>query len=109
MEHRWTEAFPVIAEPLQVTWEPGESLVKPNIFRHNLLRDLAVDGVALRALDAAVDWGLKPYVGLLVDGPSSQSYRPRKCSMSSTSTARSPLFTAGKNSPSRTCRRFMTP
>ncbi|TVZ01823.1 hypothetical protein EAS64_30730 [Trebonia kvetii] len=68
MERRWAEAFPVITEPLQVTWEPGESLVKPNIFRHNLLRDLAVDGVALRALDAAVDGGLKPYARLLVDG-----------------------------------------
>jgi hypothetical protein len=68
MAHRWTEAFPLITQPLQVTWEPEQSLVKPNVFYHNFLRDFAVDGMAFRALDAAIDGGLKPYARLLVDG-----------------------------------------
>jgi hypothetical protein len=66
VEHRWAAPFPDIPEPIPVTWEPGELLIKPNIFRHNLLRDFAVDDKALQVITAAVGTGIRVYAKLLL-------------------------------------------
>ena len=68
VNHLWEVPFPVIPEPLPVTWKPGELLVKPNIFRHGSLRDFAVDEEALQVITATVDGEITVYAKLLLEG-----------------------------------------
>jgi hypothetical protein len=50
-QHHWDEPYPVVPERLTFAWDPGESGRKPNIFRHNWLRDFVCDPQAYRLLD----------------------------------------------------------
>jgi hypothetical protein len=67
INHRWEEPFLLITEPLLATWEPGELLVKPNIFRHDILRDFAVDDKALRVITVAMGKEPWTYAKVLLD------------------------------------------
>lgn len=67
-EHDWLKPFPVVAESMSATWEPGDSAAKPNIFYHSLFRDFAVDDKAFRVLEAAVSGQLWSYAALRCDG-----------------------------------------
>lgn len=49
-QHHWEEPYPVVPERLTFVWDPGESGSKPNIFQHDLLRDLVCDRQAYRLL-----------------------------------------------------------
>ena len=48
--HDWRTPYPVIAETLSFTWAPGDLGRKPEVFAHNLLRDLVLAPAALRVL-----------------------------------------------------------
>ena len=48
--HDWRTPYPVIAETLSFTWAPGDLGRRPEVFAHNLLRDLVLAPAALRVL-----------------------------------------------------------
>jgi len=49
-QHHWEEPYPVVPERLTFAWDRGESRHKPNIFQHDLLRDMVCDHRAYRIL-----------------------------------------------------------
>jgi hypothetical protein len=49
-QHHWEEPYPVVDGHLGLTWDPGDSGRKPNIFMHNLLRDFFCDRRAYQLL-----------------------------------------------------------
>lgn len=66
--HRWSDPYPAISEPLQVSWEPGALSTKPNIYVHNLLRDFVVDAAAFRALTRVADDDIRVYGKMILGG-----------------------------------------
>lgn len=56
-DHHWAEPYPPIERPVRFRWEPGDLGTRPNLFRHNLLRDVVCDETALRVLREAAEPG----------------------------------------------------
>jgi hypothetical protein len=48
--HCWSEPYPPIDETLQLSWDRGSVDIRPNIYRHAILRDFVCDALALQFL-----------------------------------------------------------
>jgi hypothetical protein len=59
VEHHWAKPYPVVARRLRFAWDPGELSCRPNIFGHNLLRDLVCNRRAYQVLAAVAGGDLR--------------------------------------------------
>src|SRR5215469_9241860 len=66
--HSWLRPYPRIPDPLAVSWEPGTLAVRPNIYKHNLLRDFVVDSAAFDLLARVINDGFQVYGKMMLDG-----------------------------------------
>jgi hypothetical protein len=57
--HNWLEPYPQIDHELRFGWVPGEGNVKPDAYRHNLLRDFACSARALKVLNELASGDLR--------------------------------------------------
>jgi hypothetical protein len=68
VSHSWQEPFPVVHDPIPASWEPGSLGVRPNVLRHNLLRDFVVDDPALEFFARQAVDDIRIYAKLSLDG-----------------------------------------
>ncbi|MEU6090395.1 hypothetical protein ABZ865_27035 [Streptomyces sp. NPDC047085] len=66
--HRWSDPYPPVRKALEFSWEAGELGRKPNIFKHNLLRDVVCDELALNALRSIAGRDVHVYARASLDG-----------------------------------------